>query len=209
MANCLLSTVYWGPVQYFSKLISYDNIFIEQYETYPKQSYRNRCELYGSNCVQSLQVPVLKGQEHNPKTKDIRISYQTAWQKNHFYTIQSLYKSSPFFDYYVDDLYKFYSSKYDFLLDYNNDILQVCLKWLKISPNILLTSDYEKQPNCDDFRTIIHPKESHRVEDMHFFAEPYLQVFEDRAGFIPNLSIIDLVMNCGPEAKTILTKSVV
>lgn len=204
----LLSTAYWAPVQYFAKVVSHKNVLIEQFETFPRQSYRNRCVLYGPNCVQTLQIPVLKGDAHNPMTKDIRISYQTQWQKNHFYTIRSLYQSSPYFDYYVDDIQPFYNKHYEFLLDYNNKILEVCFKWLKMSNNSSLTDDFVKEPDCPDYRCIIHPKQSHQVEDEHFVARPYTQVFDERFGFIPNLSIIDLVMNCGPESKSVLQQCV-
>ena len=178
--------------------------WIDGWEHYQKQSYRNRCALYGPNCVQTLQVPILKSETHNPMTKDIRIAYQTPWQKNHFNTIRSLYKSSPFFDYYADDILPFYERRYDFLLDYNRAILEVCLKWLKMPNNTILTADYEHTPDCPDYRNTIHPKTSHQAPDEHFVAQPYTQVFDERFGFIPNLSIIDLAMNCGPESKDVL-----
>lgn len=205
---CLLSTAYWAPVQYFAKVVSHQKVLVEQFETFPKQSYRNRCVLYGPNSIQSLQVPTLKGDVHNPMTRDIRLSYQTQWQKNHFYTIKSLYKSSPYFDYYVDDIQPLYAHKFEFLLDLNNAIFEVCCKWLKMSNNSVLTDDYVKQATCEDYRNTIHPKESHQAEDVHFVAKPYTQVFEERFGFVPNLSIIDLVMNCGPESKTLLQQCV-
>ena len=201
---CLLSTAYWPSVQWFTKIVSHRQVLIEQFETFPKQSYRNRCALYGPNCVQTLQVPILKGDTHNPMTRDIRISYNTPWQKNHFYTIRSLYKSSPFFDYYADDIEPFYTQKFDFLLDYNSAILNVCLRWLKTPNNTALTTDYAHTPDCPDYRNTIHPKTSHQAPDEHFVAQPYTQVFDERFGFIPNLSILDLVMNCGPESKKVL-----
>jgi hypothetical protein len=182
--------------------------WIDGWEHYQKQSYRNRCALYGPNCVQTLQVPILKSDTHNPMTRDIRIAYQTPWQKNHFNTIRSLYKSSPFFDYYADDILPFYERRFDFLLDYNRAILEVCLKWLKMPDNTVLTADYVRTPDCPDYRNTIHPKQSHQSADPHFAPQPYTQVFGERFGFIPNLSIIDLVMNCGPDAKAVLQSSV-
>ena len=207
-STCLLSTAYWPPVQWFTKIVSHSKVLIEQFETFPKQSYRNRCALYGPNCVQTLQVPILKSDTHNPMTRDIRIAYQTPWQKNHFNTIRSLYKSSPFFDYYADDILPFYERRFDFLIDYNRAILEVCLKWLKMPDNTVLTTDYVHTPDCPDYRNTIHPKQSHQSADPHFAPQPYTQVFGERFGFIPNLSIIDLVMNCGPDAKAVLQSSV-
>ena len=206
LSNCILSTAYWPNIQYFTKIVSCVKVYIEQFETFPKQSYRNRCALYGPNSIQTLQIPILKG-EHNQITKDVRIAYQMPWQKNHFQTIKSLYKSSPFFDYYADDIEFFYNRKFDFLLDYNNAIFEVCCRWLKIGNNTELTSDYVKNPLCSDFRNTIHPKQSHQAEDKDFNPLKYTQVFSDRFGFIPNLSIIDLVMNCGPDSVSILKSS--
>ena len=206
-STCLLSTAYWAPVQWFTKIVSHSQVLIEQFETFPKQSFRNRCALYGPNCVQTLQVPILKSDTHNPMTRDIRIAYQTPWQKNHFNTIRSLYKSSPFFDYYADDILPFYERRFDFLLDYNRAILEVCLKWLKMPDNTALTADYVHTPDCPDYRNTIHPKQSHQSADPHFAPQPYTQVFGERFGLIPNLSIIDLVMNCGPEALQVLRES--
>jgi len=206
--TCLLSTAYWPPIQYFTKIVSHSKVLIEQFETFPKQSYRNRCALYGPNCIQTLQVPILKGDTHNQKTKDIRIAYQMPWQKNHFNTIRSLYKSSPFFDYYADDILPFYERRFDFLLDYNHAILEVCLKWLKMPDNTILTDNYVQTPDCPDYRNTIHPKQSHQSADPNFVPQPYTQVFDERFGFIPNLSIIDLVMNCGPDSKNVLLEGV-
>jgi hypothetical protein len=207
VANCILSTAYWGPVQYFTKFLLFNNIYIEQFETYPKQTYRNRCTVYGPNGVQSLQVPVEDGSFHKILTKDIKIAYHTAWQKNHFSTFQISYKSSPFFEFYIDDIYPFYHKKFTYLIDFNYEITELCFKWLKINNMASFTSRFDKVFDGVDFRTTIHPKIQKQVEDNFFVPVPYQQVFSDRYGFQPNLSILDLMMNCGPEAKLILTKS--
>ncbi len=204
--SCLVSTAYWGPVQYFAKFVEYEQVLIEQWETYPKQTYRNRCVLYGPNCIQSLQVPVEKGRV-NQLVKDIRIAYNSLWQKNHFATIESLYHSSPFYDYYIDDIELFYRNKYNYLIEYNNSITELCLKWLKLPAKLNFTTDFEKQPTLPDFRNTITPK--HSIPDPNFVAAHYQQVFAERLGFAPNLSILDLVMNCGPESAQIIKASII
>jgi len=209
VGDCILSTAYWGPVQYFTKFLLFGTIFIEQFETYPKQTYRNRCSVYGPNGVQSLQVPVEGGSFHKMLTKDIKIAYHTAWQKNHFSTFQIAYKSSPFFEFYIDDIYPFYHKKFTYLIDFNHEITEVCFKWLKMKKILSFTSDFDKDFHGADFRTSIHPKIQRQVKDNSFKTISYQQVFSDRSGFQPNLSVIDLLMNCGPEAKWILTQSIV
>jgi hypothetical protein len=206
--SCILNTAYWGPVQYYSKFLLFPEIYIEQYETYPKQTYRNRCVVYGPNGIQSLQVPVEGGSFHKIMTKDIRIAYHTSWQKNHLSTLETVYKSSPFYEYYIDDIYPFYQKKYSFLIDYNSDINSVCLKWLKLDIKPKLTTGFIKPFEGHDLRNTIHPKAQKEVEDKLFKPVFYLQVFSERNGFIGNLSILDLIMNTGPDAKAILNKCI-
>ncbi|MBI9068185.1 MAG: WbqC family protein [Salinivirgaceae bacterium] len=204
---CLLPTSYWPNIQYFSKLMLFKFIVIEQFETYPKQSYRNRCELYGANSKQSIQIPVIKGSFSNILLKDIKISYETTWQNNHLKTIESAYRSSPFYEFYIDDIIPFYQKKYNYLLDYNLAILDICKEWLSIEKEISLTNDYNSFFNGSDYRNTIHPKANKQANDNQFKPIEYIQGFEQRHGFIPNLSILDLIFNAGPEARSIILKS--
>lgn len=201
MEKLLLSTAYFPPVQYVSKIKLYDEIFIEQYENFGKQSYRNRCEIMSANGVISLSVPVEKA---NSKTliRDLKIVYQTNWQKLHFKGIESAYKNSPYYEYYIDDLMPFFEKKEKFLLDFNSGILETLLDSLKLSKSITYTEDYirENTPDYQDLRNAIHPKASHRIEDPEFVSHPYRQTFSDRFPFHPNLSALDLLFNTGPEA---------
>jgi hypothetical protein len=205
MQQCILSTAYWAPVQYFTKFVLYNKILIEKHETYPKQSYRNRMLIYGVNKIQSLQVPVVKGSFKKISIKDIKISYDTAWQKNHLKTIESAYRSTPFYEFYIDDILPFYTKKYNFLLDYNTKILTTCFELLNTNTEIEFTDKFNFSVDIDDFRNTIHPKKI--IEDRYFTPIKYFQGFEQRHGFIPNLSILDLIFNTGTDALSIIKKS--
>jgi len=208
MNSCLLSTAYWAPVQYFSKLLLFDTINIEQWETYPKQSYRNRMLIYGANGIQSLQVPVIKGSNKNILLKDIKISYTDNWQKNHLKSIESAYRSAPFYEYYIDDILPIYQKHPKYLLDLNQQILVACMAMLDIEKTINMSSDFILNPSAIDLRNTMHPKFSKNIYDKNFQPIEYMQCFEQRHGFVPNLSIVDLIFNVGPEASSLIRQSI-
>jgi len=205
----LLTTSYFPPIQYYSKIVKDENVLIEQYEHYGKQSFRNRCDIYGANGKLTLSVPVIKGARLKILTRDIRIEYVEDWRKVHFKGIESAYRKSPFYEYYIDDIEPLFSKKHKYLLDLNNDILEVVNEILEINPSIKMTEDYIKDTEgMDDWREGIHPKKSRQKEDKSFVATPYTQVFSDKLGFEPNLSILDLIFNLGPEAIDYLEKPI-
>lgn len=206
--KCILPTVYWGPVQYFTKFELFKNIEIEQWETYPKQSYRNRCNIYGPNGILSLNVPVQKGSSHKTLTKDIKISYDTKWHHNHLKALESAYNSTPFYEFYIDDILPLYLKQHAFLLDFNLDILNLCLEWLNIDCTYEMSSDFILDFPGQNYRESIHPKSSKHKVDLNFSAKEYIQGFENRHGFISNLSILDLVFNTGPESRIVLLDSI-
>ncbi len=204
--KAILSTAYLGPVQYFTKFLVYDKIWIEAEENYQKQSYRNRCEILTSNGKLALSIPVTKDKPKT-KTKDIRIDYSVDWQKDHWNAIESAYSASPFFEFFVDDFLPFFQQKYTFLLDFNTRLLEMLLNHLEIDVKIEFTDNFEHKPEgFVDLRNTIHPKVS--VKDPEFSPYPYYQVFYDRFEFVPNLSIIDLLFCEGPNAENILVKSI-
>ena len=206
--TAILSTSYLGPVQYFTKFVIYDKICIETEENYQKQSYRNRCEIMSSNGKLPLSVPVTRNGV-KIKTKDVRIDNSLSWQKDHWIAIESAYSASPFFEFFMDDFYPFYQQRFEFLLDYNNQLMELILGHLELSPQIEYKDHYEHHPvDMDDFRTGIHPKKRVQRPDHQFKSYLYYQVFEDRLGFMPNLSIIDLLFNEGANAENILRKSI-
>lgn len=209
VGTAVLSTAYLGPVQYFTKFILFDNIFIEQHETYLKQSYRNRCYIYGANGLLSLVIPVKKTGGNITKTKDILIDYDTNWRRIHWNSIVSAYASSPFFEFYEDDFREFYSGEKKYLLDLNQKLLELILNFLEIDCDINLTGEFRKIYNNEtDYRNMLNPKKRLLRPDNKFNPCKYNQVFAINHGFIENLSIIDLLFNEGTNAGEILVKSI-
>ena len=204
-SGILLSTAYFAPVRYFTCLAAFSERYIEQHEHFIKQTYRNRAVILGANGPISLIVPVEKGRGQKIKIKDLRISYDEQWQRNQWRTIFSAYNSSPFFEYYSDDLEPFFRKNYTFLFDFNQQITQTILEILEIPTALNLTGAFEQIPQgCLNFREKIHPKVNRNTTDAHFTAQPYTQVFSEKFGFIADLSILDLLFNEGPSAHSLL-----
>jgi len=201
--TALLSTAFFPNVQYMSKFLAHE-VVIEMYETYPKQTYRNRCNILSANGVLPLSVPVQKN--FHTLTKDIRIDYSEMWQRNHLTALKSAYKNSAFYDYYFYKFEPFFERKETFLIDLNEKVLQTLFSVLKIDANYLYTTDYIfDSTGCDDFRDSINPKPSKNRPDEAFVPKPYTQVFCDRFDFMPNLSVLDLIFNVGPESRDYLS----
>ena len=177
MTTALLSSAYCAPVQWYQKLNRYDAVVVEQYDNFLKQTYRNRCIIATANGTQALTIPVEKGDTDKCLIRDVRIS-----------------------DHYVDDLRPFYEQRFAFLLDFNMQMTAKLCELLDITPNISLSEEYVKdvESGVDDFREVIRPK--HPMPDADFIPKPYYQVYAQRHGFIPNLSILDLLFNMGNEA---------
>ena len=191
----LLSTTYFGPIQWYQKLYRAEHVVIEQWESFQKQTYRNRCLIATTQGIQALTVPVVRGE--TSLMKDIRISDHGNWRHLHWNALQSAYGESPFFEYYQDDILPFFTQRWDYLFDFNEAIRQKMCELIDISPQVSLTGSF--QPKADhDFREAINPK--HPAPDADFESRPYYQVYQQKHGFIPNLSILDLLMNMGPES---------
>lgn len=169
MTTALLQTTYFGPVQWFQKLVRYEHCLVEQYDSFQKQTYRNRCVIATANGVQALTIPV----EHNDSqyTRDIRISDHNQWRRVHWNALQSAYNESPFFEYYADDIRPFFEKKYDFLIDYNEAIRQKMCELIDIQPEVEYTSAYLSPltphfASLSDFRDVISAK--HPQPDAEF-----------------------------------------
>ncbi|HUX59404.1 MAG TPA: WbqC family protein [Bacteroidales bacterium] len=196
VGKLLVSTAYLPPVSYFSHISHADEIFIEREENYLKQTYRNRCYILAAHGPQILSVPVYLGSVHKTLIKDIRIDYSKRWQQVHLRAMTASYNSSPYFEFYFENIEKVISENHDFLLDLNMEMTELILKIVKINKNISYTTNFEAVGNVDnDFRYKITPK----IQSELVF-KPYLQVFNNSEGFVPNLSIVDLFFNMGPEA---------
>jgi len=193
----LLSTTYFGPVQWYQKLHRADVVHIEKWESFVKQTYRNRCLIATTNGVQALTVPVERGT--SPLIKDIRISDHGNWRHLHWNALQSAYGESPFFEYYQDDIRPFFEKRWDFLLDFNEAICEKMCELIDIQPKIAYSADFVAEPKEEaDYRLAINPK--HPAPDADFNPKPYYQVYSAKHGFLPNLSVLDLLFNMGPES---------
>jgi len=200
----ILASTYFGPVQWYQKLCRHGDVLIERYDHFMKQTYRNRCIIAAANGLQALTVPVEKGDTSPSLMKDIRISDHGNWRHLHWQALQSAYGESPFFEFYADDIRPFFEKKWTFLFDFNLDITAKMCELLDIEPHISLTNDYTPSPITQqsspiaDLRDAIHPK--HPQPDSDFTPRRYYQVYEQRYGFQPNLSILDLLFNMGNES---------
>ena len=201
--KALLSTTYFGPVQWYQKLYRHEEAEIEQWESFQKQTYRNRCLIATTQGVQALTVPVERKEESGKRKentiKDMRISDHGNWRHLHWNALMSAYGESPFFEYYQDDIRPFFEKRWDYLFDFNEAIREKMCELLDIQPKISFSLEFkvyslEKEK---DFREAIRPK--HPLPDPDFEPKPYYQVYQQKHGFLPNLSILDLLFNMGPE----------
>ena len=194
----LLSTTYFGPVQWYQKLNRYGNAIVEAHETFCKQTYRNRCLIATAQGWQALTVPVAHD-DSSAAIDTLRISDHGNWRHLHWQAITSAYGDSPFLEYYEDDLRPFFFERnWEYLFDFNWDICKKMCELIDIHPQLARTERYVKEGDVTDLRDSINPK--HPAADPDFIPRQYYQVFSYRHGFLPNLSILDLLLNMGPES---------
>ena len=197
-STIVLSSAYLAPIEYYAIMHKHSNVIIEQNEYYEKQSYRNRCRILTANGVMDLCIPVINSGKSI--MRDIGISEHDDWQLKHWRAIETAYNSSPFFEYYQDDLKPFYLKKWKYLLDFNQELQNTILSLLDLKMDIKLSEEYvKKNDELMDCRNVIHPKKK-----TEWTSKRYYQVFEQKFGFTPQLSIIDLLFNMGPESEIII-----
>jgi WbqC-like protein family len=200
----IIDSHYFGCVNYYINLVKHKKIKIERFEHYQKVSYRNRCYIAGPNGRILLSVPLVKGKNQRTVMKDVRIDNTQKWQSLHWKTLTSAYRRSPWFEYYEEELNPFFVRKYEFLLDWNMELFCHVNNWLGINIQLAFTEEY-----IEDFAY------TEEIDCRNRFLPPpgndpgscpvsYRQVFEDRTGFLPNLSILDLLFCEGKRAGEIL-----
>jgi len=200
--HLLLNAFYLPPIAYFQTIQQHNlPILIEQYEHFQKQSYRTRAHIATANGIQDLILPIQHGNKKRLPLKDIKLSYEFDWQRLHWLSLQAAYRSSAYFEYYEDDFAHFYEKPTTYLLDFNIQQLELLLKAFKLKREITFTEEYFRAPQEQlNFRDRISPK----LESLLLNPKPYYQVFEDRIGFKPDLSAVDLLFNQGPQSKNYL-----
>ena len=199
MTTALLSTTYFGPVQWYQKLNRYDKILIERHDSFIKQTYRNRCVIATPNGPLALTVPT----KPQAQTGETEISDHGNWRHVHWNALKSAYGESPFFEYYADDIKPFFEKRWESLHDFNLGICRAVCQLIDIEPDISPTDHYmtpeeAKGRGIDDYRNAIRPK--HPMPDPSFEPKEYYQVYKQRHGFLPNMSILDLLFNMGNES---------
>ena len=202
MSTIQLHTTYFGPVQWYQALNKAEICFIDQHETFQKQTLRNRCVIATANGRQALTVPVKHGT--SKLIRDIRISDHGEWRHLHWNALLSAYGHSPFFEYYADDIHPFFEKRWEFLFDFNLEIMHTMCQLLDIEDNIT-PSDGDPTPGPSQGRGDTptpspSPGRGDYAEPSTFHFKPYYQVFAAKHGFLENLSILDLLFNMGPEA---------
>ncbi len=206
MSSILLSTAYFPPISWMASVIQSESISIEIHETFPKQTYRNRCNIATASGILGLTVPVKKTNGNHTKTEDILIDYSTGWQQLHWRSVVTAYNKSPYFLYYRDLLEPIFEKKHQSLVELNDELISLLLKALGChSKKLVYTREYFHEVDMADLRNTFHPK-LNRTDHNPVAMPRYIQVFEEKLGFIPDLSIIDLLFNLGPEAHDYLGK---
>lgn len=197
----LLSSCYLAPIDYYALLDRSGYATIEIGNNYQKQTYQNRCHIAGANGMLTLSIPVMKPAKEEATMRDIRIADHGNWQHLHWNAIVSAYRSTPFFQYYEDEFRPLYEKKKRYLHDFNEELRLLVCRLIGIETEAIITDTYttDSPTGIFDSREIIHPKRS-----SPFQTPRYYQVFANKNGFIPGLSIIDLLFNMGNESGLIL-----
>jgi len=199
--NSLIYPTSFPNIAHFWAIVNSDSVYFEVCDNYQKQSFRNRAEIYGANGKLALTVPVSYSQKNRQLYKDVRIANEEKWQIQHLKSLQSAYSMSPFFEYYIDDLMPLFETHFDYILDFNLKCFDILSDSLQLNLSPKHTSVFEKDTtDKTDFRNLV--KRNFKVESF----QPYTQVFTEKHGFIPNLSILDLLFNEGPNTELYLKK---
>jgi WbqC-like protein family len=199
----LLSSFYFGSVEHYRLLAQNTKVIIDTGEHYDRQSYRTRTSIVGPNGRQDLCVQVVHDHGNKMRMRDVRLSYAETWPAQHLHAIRSAYGQTPWFIHYVDEIDTVLMKRHDRLVDLQKATMELGMKWLGLKTEVHVSDNYvERWDGSIDLRTFFHPKRTLPGEVQP--VPPYVQVFADRHGFVPRMSVIDLVCNCGPMAATAL-----
>jgi hypothetical protein len=190
--NSLLLPTYFPSISHFAVMAQSESITFEVEDNFQKQTNRNRTYIYSPNGIQLLNIPIKHSRTAHQKTKDVLIENEFDWQKQHFKSLEAAYRSSPFFEFFEDDIVPFFEKKHTFLMDLNMEVFELMTKCMRMKLEYNTTPEYfHEAAGFSDFRFMANGK-----KDTSSF-EKYTQVFDDKHGFINNLSILDLLFNEG------------
>jgi hypothetical protein len=202
----IFPALYNGPVNYYARLVRQQEIVLEQYDSYSKQTYRNRCMIMGPNGVVTLSIPVKRKRRVKTHLRDIRIDYDSNWNRIHWRSLVASYASSPFFDFMAEEIHPLYEKRFEFLIDLNVSLIEEALGLMGLKIPVVCTKEFSPIVPDHGPRHFIHPKMDQAAADPGFHPLEYHQVFADRLGFRANLSILDLIFNEGPDALAYLQR---
>ena len=199
--NILLHPTYFPSISHYIAMAKADLVTFEMEDNFQKQTNRNRMYIYGTNGLQLLNIPVKQTNENHQKFKEVRIDNASGWQKNHWKSLESAYRTSPFFEYFEDDLRPLFEKKHEFIMDLNFETFEIINSCLGIAFDVEKTTEYHHEAsNFEDFRALVNGKKDTTQ------VEKYTQVFNEKHGFLNNLSILDLLFNEGRYAVDYLEK---
>ena len=199
--DILIHPNYFPNIHQFTQIIKANNILFEVSDNYQKQTFRNRTYIYGANGKLGLFIPVIHTHKQRELFKDVKISYESNWMDLHLKSLQSAYRSSPYFEYFEDDFIKLYSKKEKFLVDFNIKCIKLISNLLEIDLNFKISNEYiEKTNEIIDLRGLSNARKQKTIE-----TPKYIQVFESKHGYINNLSILDLTFSEGPNSVSLIT----
>ncbi|MDW5290662.1 WbqC family protein [Formosa sp. PL04] len=194
--NSVLHPTYFPNVAHMAAIAQSDVVTFEMDDNFAKQTYRTRTYIYAANGKLLLNIPVIYTQKNRQKYRDVKISNTENWQSLHWKSLLSAYKTSPFFEYYEDDLRPLFEMKADYILDFNLKCFDVISECLQLEKSIQKTEEFKHEiSEASDLRSLVNPQSF-----VNFQNEKYTQVFDDKHGFINNLSVLDLLFNEGPNA---------
>lgn len=202
---------YLPPISFWSVLLNASSFKIEQHENFVKSTFRNRCEIAATNGLLQLSIPVLGGKGHRQLFKDTRIANDNHWQKLHWKTLCSTYRRSAYFEYYEDKLAPFYHREFEFLFDFNFQLLELVFSFLKVDITLASTGDFQKKYEEDviDLRASFKTSTENYFSKFRFAAPEYFQCFSNRNGFLPNMSVIDILFSEGPHSASKIKQSLI